>query len=107
MQRQERLLLNLTNEFQEFKKELAKQSVLKKEILDIDEASVYINQSISSLYKLTSKSNLNYFKPNGKKIYFKRSDLDKWMLSKSEVSDEADFEKARKSVTELLKTIKS
>ena len=48
--------------------------------LDFEETASYINQSRSHLYKLTSQGLIPRYKPNGKKIYFKRSELDEWVL---------------------------
>lgn len=52
----------------------------EKAILSFKEALVYLDISSSSLYKLTSQRAIRYFKPNGGKIYFKKIDLDNWML---------------------------
>lgn len=51
-----------------------------KDILSFKEAAQYLDLSESSLYKLTSDSRITFHKPNGGKLYFKKSDLDKWML---------------------------
>lgn len=40
------------------------------------------------LYKLTSKGDIPYFKPNGKKLYFKRTELDEWRTQKPSISNE-------------------
>jgi hypothetical protein len=40
---------------------------------------------------MTSKGEITYYKPNGKLIYFKRSDLDDWML-RNEVSGTNELE---------------
>jgi len=53
---------------------------LQKEILSPREAAVYMDISLSLLYKLTSRSEINFSKPNGGRIYFKKSDLNNWML---------------------------
>ncbi len=52
----------------------------QKEILSFKEAIVYMDVSSSYLYKLTSKREIPFFKPRGGKLYFKKSDLDRWML---------------------------
>ena len=54
--------------------------MLSKNILSLDEAVGYLGVSRSFLYKLTSKGVITHSKPNGKLIYFKRENLDKWML---------------------------
>jgi excisionase family DNA binding protein len=52
----------------------------QKEILSFKEALGYLDVSKSFLYKQTSQRAIRYFKPNGGKIYFKKTDLDGWML---------------------------
>jgi excisionase family DNA binding protein len=56
------------------------QLIAQKEILSFKEALVYLDISESFLYKLTSKKAIDFTKPNGGKIYFKKTDLDNWML---------------------------
>ena len=51
-----------------------------KEILSFKESLLYLSVSPSFLYKLTSRRGINFTKPNGGKIYFRKSDLDTWML---------------------------
>ncbi|RIJ45512.1 DNA-binding protein [Maribellus luteus] len=59
---------------------LEEQNLMKKEILTVDEASQYLGISKSNLYKKTSAQRIPHYKPEGKIIYFKRSELDEWML---------------------------
>ena len=51
-----------------------------KQILSFKEACDYLDVSKSLLYKLTSSKAIAFTKPNGGKLYFKREDLDNWML---------------------------
>ena len=51
----------------------------QKGILSFKEALIYLDISKSSLYKLTSDRAITHSKPNGGKLYFKKSDLDDWM----------------------------
>lgn len=61
------------------------QIIAHKEILSFKEALVYLDVSESTLYKMTAKKDIDFTKPNGGKIYFRKSDLNNWMLqSKSE-----------------------
>ncbi|CAA7386967.1 helix-turn-helix domain-containing protein [Chryseobacterium fistulae] len=53
---------------------------VEKEILSFKEALAYLDVSPSLLYKLTSQRSISYSKPNGGKIYFKKMELDSWML---------------------------
>lgn len=48
--------------------------------LDLAEAAAYLNHSKSHVYHLTSGGHIPYYKPNGKKIYFKKADLDAYLL---------------------------
>lgn len=56
------------------------QMIAQKEILSFREGCLYMDVSDSYLYKLTSKKALPFSKPKGGKIYFKKSDLDNWMM---------------------------
>lgn len=55
--------------------------VCQKEILTFDEAAQYIGMSTSALYKLTSLRKIPYSKPNGKNCFFRRADLEEWLMS--------------------------
>ena len=106
MYNQQIQLEELIKELRQVKQQIALQSILQKEILDLNEASIYLNLSDSTIYKLTSRNELIHFKPNGKKIYFRRADLDSWVLSKSKQLDGEEVATARENVRELLRTIK-
>jgi len=65
-----------------------------KEILSVKEACLYMDISQSYIYKLTHGRILPFSCPNGKKIYFRKEDLDNWMMrnhqfSKSEIREQA------------------
>jgi len=59
--------------------------------LTFKEACKYLDISASYLYKLTSTAKITHFKPNNKKIYFKKADLRKWLL-RGRVSSEQELE---------------
>jgi excisionase family DNA binding protein len=59
---------------------LAEQSTLQKDVLNFNEGAKYLDLSASFLYKLTSAGEIPHYKPQGKKIYFKRVELDQWLL---------------------------
>lgn len=67
-------------EILELKKLIQEQGLLKKEVLNFNEAAQYLELSQSHLYKQTSSGEIPFYKPNGKKIYFKRTELEDWML---------------------------
>jgi excisionase family DNA binding protein len=56
------------------------QLIAYKEILSFKEALLYLDVSKQTLYQLTSKKKIEFTKPNGGKIYFKKENLDNWML---------------------------
>lgn len=60
-------------------KMLFEQNLLQKEVLNFNEACSFLDVSASHLYKLTSKKEVPHFCPNGKKLYFKRIELDSWL----------------------------
>jgi excisionase family DNA binding protein len=47
--------------------------------LNLPEAAAYLSISKSSLYRQTSKGEIAYCKPNGKKLYFLKRDLNAWV----------------------------
>lgn len=60
--------------------ELADLRISKKEVFTFGETCQYLDISSSHLYKLTSKRQIPCYQPNGKKLYFKRSEIDEWLL---------------------------
>jgi len=52
-----------------------------KTYLSIEEAADYLDISKSCLHKKTSKREIPFYKPGGKKIYFKREELHQWIES--------------------------
>lgn len=53
-----------------------------KPVLTFTEAVTYTGISASYLYKLTSQKLVPHYKPSGKLVYFDRTELDKWLLSR-------------------------
>lgn len=52
-----------------------------KDVLTFDEALRYTGMKKGCLYKLTMARKIPHSKPNGKMIYFRRADLDDWLMS--------------------------
>lgn len=52
---------------------------LQKEILNSDEACQLLGIAKGYLYKLTHRHEIPFYRPNGKLIYFERTDLMAWM----------------------------
>lgn len=64
------------------------QRIYMKEVLNFNEACQYLELSQSHLYKLTSVRNIPHYKPNGKKLYFKRKELESWLLRNRNATQE-------------------
>ena len=70
---------------------LHEQNLLKKDVLNLNEACSYLDMSASHLYKMTSQKLIPHFCPQGKKLYFRRLELDEWLLRNRQTStDEID-----------------
>ena len=67
-------------------KHVLDRNLIMKEVLNFNEAAKYLELSHSHLYKLTSASNIPFYKPNGKKLYFNRPELDEWLLRNRNVT---------------------
>lgn len=65
---------------QELDEKINSLSLSTKEILNFEEATTYLSMSSSHLYKLTSSKEIPHYKPSGKLIYFKKSELNQWIL---------------------------
>ena len=65
---------------------LSEQNILQKAVLNLNEASKYLDISPSHLYKLTSTRQIPHFCPQGKKLYFKRDELDQWLQRNRQAS---------------------
>jgi excisionase family DNA binding protein len=55
--------------------------------MTLDEAATYLHASKSHTYQLTSKGLVAHFKPSGKKIFFRKSDLDAYLLRNRKASE--------------------
>lgn len=66
-------------------------TIVVTEVFNLNQAAEYVSLSKSAIYKKTSERNIPHFK-QGKKLYFKRSELDDW-LTGMKVSTKAEIEK--------------
>lgn len=84
---------NIINKLEELEQTIKKQFISSKVFLTLEEASEYLQLSKSCLYKMTSKKQITYYTPGGKKIYFKREDLLEWITKSINASiNECQFE---------------
>lgn len=61
------------------------------EVLNLNQAAEYVSLSKSAIYKKTAERNIPHFK-QGKRLYFKRSELNDW-LTEQKISTNAEIEK--------------
>jgi len=72
-------LNEIINRQKKIEKLLVYQSISVKGMLDFNETVDYLKISKSKLYKLTHKRRIEFFKPEGKKLYFSKATLDKFL----------------------------
>jgi excisionase family DNA binding protein len=86
---------NILTKLERIEKLLETQQAMQKQVLNFNDTCIYLELSQSHLYKLTSTANIPHYKPNGKKLYFKREELDTWLLrNRSNSIDEIEQEAA-------------
>lgn len=64
---------------------------LSKEVLTLEESAEFLGLSKSAIYKMTSKREIPFYCPGGKKVYFRRVELESWILN-AKVASLAEFE---------------
>ncbi|WP_452221183.1 helix-turn-helix domain-containing protein [Lacinutrix salivirga] len=79
---------NIIEQLDRIEKLLKEQQTMQKKVLNFNEACAYLELSQSHLYKLTSTGAVPHYKPNGKKIYFQREELDNWLLRNRMISQD-------------------
>ena len=67
-----------------------------KEVLSLEEAAKFMGIARSSLYKMTHQQAISFYKPNGKLVFFEKSDLLAWIRqnrvsSMQEIGKEAEI----------------
>jgi len=63
---------------------------LGKEVLNLEEAAIFLGITKSSLYKMTDEQTIPFYRPRGDLVYFEKKDLLAWLrknkiMSKEEV----------------------
>ena len=59
-----------------------------KEYLTISEAADYLSRSQSQIYKMTQRRDIPIYKPNGKTVFIRRDDLNRWIAKSKLMSRE-------------------
>ena len=80
----------------EIANKLDEQNLLQKTVLNFNDTCTYLDVSPSHLYKLTSTKQIPHFCPQGKKLYFKRDEMDTW-LQRNRQSTTAEIEQQASS----------
>lgn len=79
--------------FQEQLDRIERASFGQKSVLTFSEGCSYVGITESHMYKLTSKHCIPFSKPEGKKIFFDRLLLDKWLMRNPiKTQEEIDME---------------
>lgn len=69
----------------------------RKSILTVHDLESYTGYSKSTIYKLTANLMIPHFKPSGKQIFFKRTEIDQWLLSNPiKTINQAEFQYNKK-----------
>ena len=85
---------------------IEKNLYILKEYLTVTEAANYLALSPSMIYKLTSKHELPIYKPNGKTIFIRRDDLNRWIAKNRVLSQDEIEEYALTHMDKVLKNRK-
>ena len=78
----------ILDKLSEIANKLDEQNLLQKTTLNFNEACKYLDVSPSHLYKLTSTKQVPHFCPQGKKLYFRRDELDTWLQRNRQSADD-------------------
>lgn len=60
----------------------------QKTVLNFDEVAAYTGLSKSYLYKLTSTGGIPCYKPQGKMIYFNKTEIDNFLMQNRKATNE-------------------
>lgn len=58
-----------------------------KEVLTLDECSAYTGYSKNHLYRLTSQRVIPFYKPMGGTIYFRKREIEDWLLQNRQATN--------------------
>ena len=80
----------LLKEIEELKRIL----LLQKEVLTINELSLYTGYTVDYIYKMVSLKQIPYSKPNGKKLFFSKERIIEWLSSNKQLCEQELEEQA-------------
>ena len=76
----------ILEKLEKLEQRIGEQNLLMKEVLNFNDACSYLDISAPHLYKLTSQKSIPHFCPQGKKLYFNRTELDEWLQRNRQTS---------------------
>ncbi|WP_046745342.1 helix-turn-helix domain-containing protein [Kordia zhangzhouensis] len=91
----------LYTEISELKKLIQNLGIQQKEYLNTEEASTFLGISKSTFYKITSACSIPKYKPNGKMMLFKKSDLLQF-IENGRINSEQDLNEIADKLTDDL-----
>ena len=77
------------------------------EVLTVEEAAKFMGMARSSLYKMTSDQTIPFYRPNGKMIFFEKTDILSWIRKNRVSSREEIEEEARLHMQKLSRETKN
>lgn len=72
-----------------------------KEILSFEDACHFLDLSRSCLYKMVSNKEVPHYKLNGKRVYFEREELKRWLLDTCRVKTMDDYQREAQTIVAL------
>ena len=75
-------------------------TVSKSEFITVDEAAKHLNLKKSYIYSLIHQRKISFYKPLGKRVYFDKLELNKWITAskiKSVEEVEEDYNKQKET----------
>lgn len=79
----------------------------RKEVMNMAELAKYTGWSKSYLYQLTSNRIIPHYQPQGKTLFFRRSEIDKWIFQhRIATAEELHVQKEQETVTKSKKNAK-
>lgn len=94
--------LNLENRLDNIEILLRSQALNNKIVFNIDELVLYTKLAKLYVYKLTSQNKIPFYRPNGKQLFFKKEEIDNWLLrNRQSTKEEIEIEAANYSVNKL------
>lgn len=79
------------------------QNYMLKDFLTVDDAAQYLNLSKSTIYKMTSRGEIPFYKPNSKTLFLKREEVNDWIQGRKHLSENELIQIAERYAQQLVK----